>query len=360
MTTDSVGGVWSYAVELARALGPLNIDVTLACLGPLPRAHQYAAVNALDNVELVTADYRLEWMPDCEDDLDRAGDWLLELEARIQPDIIHLNGYAHGALPFAAPTLIVGHSCVLSWWRAVKGGDAPPSWDGYRRRVRAGLNGADAVVAPTAWMLSQLLGSYDARFSGLVINNGRRRADYRPGQPAKYVLAAGRSWDQAKNLETLDDAAASLPWPVRVAGPTIDPSGQPVAARNVELIGALASHVLGWRMAQASIFVHPARYEPFGLAPLEAGLSGCALVLGDISSLREIWGDAAVFVAPDDSEALAAALRELIDDPKRRATMASRAELRAKRYGVARMVAAYHDLYLELASDARTLSACAS
>ena len=50
-----------------------------------------------------------------------------------------------------------------------------------------------------------------------------------------------------------------------------------------------------------SIYALPARYEPFGLSVLEAALSGCALVLGDIPSLREIWDGAALFVDPDDA-----------------------------------------------------------
>src|SRR5690606_667441 len=217
-----------------------------------------------------------------------------------------------------------------------------------------------AVVAPTAWMLSQLLGSYDARFDGLVINNARRCGDYRPGPATNVVLGAGRLWDEAKNLSALDDAAAELPWPVEVAGEVNNPHGQQVEARHVELLGALAPAELRWRMARTSIFAHPARYEPFGLAPLEAALSGCALVLGDINSLREVWGDAATFVAPEDSEGLASAINQLIEDPERRATMAARAQNRARRYSVARMIAAYHDIYLEVAGGDRTLSACAS
>jgi hypothetical protein len=90
------------------------------------------------------------------EDVAAAGRWLLGLEARFRPDIVHLNGYAHAALPFEAPVLVVGHSCVLSWWRAVKGVDAPPDWDRYRREVRAGLHAAGLVLAPTRAMLDSL------------------------------------------------------------------------------------------------------------------------------------------------------------------------------------------------------------
>jgi glycogen(starch) synthase len=359
MTTDTVGGVFDYCVELIRGLQLHDVEVTLASMGPRPRAQQWELLRRLPNVEVAVHEGRLEWMPDCEDELARANEWLLELETRARPDLVHINGYAQAALPWRAPAIVVGHSCVCSWWRAVHRSQAPASWDRYRERVRAGLTHARAVVAPSAWMLAQLLSCYDVRFHGLVINNARRVEDFSAGPKRALILAAGRLWDQAKNLAALDAVAEQLPWPVLVAGDSNDPQGRAVTAGHVELLGALPSRELAWWMKYASLFAHPARYEPFGLAPLEAALSGCALVLGDIGSLREIWGDAALFVDPEDHDQLEATLRGLINDPSRRAIMAARAHARACRYSVARMVAAYHHLYLEVAHD-RMTTACAS
>ena len=87
-------------------------------------------------------------------------------------------------------------------------------------------------------------------------------------------------------------------------------------------------------MARASIYAMPARYEPFGLSILEAGLSGCALVLGDIPSLREHWEGAAVFVAPDDRDALRSAIARLIDNPGRLAELGRRARVRGQEFTV--------------------------
>ena len=58
------------------------------------------------NVRLFESAYRLEWMEDPWDDVERAGDWLLEIAAR-GPDIIHLNGYSHAVLAWNAPVLVV-------------------------------------------------------------------------------------------------------------------------------------------------------------------------------------------------------------------------------------------------------------
>ena len=61
-------------------------------------------------------------------------------------------------------------------------------------------------------------------------------------------------------------------------------------------------------LAARPVFVSAALYEPFGLAVLEAAQAGCALVLSDIPTFRELWDGAALFVAADDAAGFAAAL----------------------------------------------------
>jgi glycosyltransferase involved in cell wall biosynthesis len=78
---------------------------------------------------------------------------------------------------------------------------------------------------------------------------------------------------------------------------------------------------------------------------LEAALSGCALVLGDIASLREVWGDAALYVHPDDHLALRDALARLIADATLRHRLGRRARSRAMRYTPARMARGYIRAY---------------
>ncbi|HVG25634.1 MAG TPA: glycosyltransferase, partial [Thermoanaerobaculia bacterium] len=152
MTADTVGGVWTYAMELTRALP--DVRFTIATMGRKPSDGQRDEVPG--NAELVESEYKLEWQEEPWRDVDESGRWLLDLEERSRADVVHLNGYSHGALPFRAPKLVVAHSCVLSWWRAVKSEDAPPEWNTYRARVGQGLQGASVVAAPSAWMLAAL------------------------------------------------------------------------------------------------------------------------------------------------------------------------------------------------------------
>ena len=121
--------------------------------------------------------------------------------------------------------------------------------------------------------------------------------------------------------------------------------GGGATTRAVRALGELAPAALAACMASASIYVLPARYEPFGQSALEAALAGCALVLGDIASLREIWGEAATYVAPDDHDALRAALARLVDDTAWRREQARRARARALRFTPERMVDTYLGAY---------------
>lgn len=348
MTTDTVGGVWNYALELCRGLAGHQVQVVLATLGPLPRAAQRAEASQLPNVALCESEFRLEWMDQPWNDVGPAGDWLLQLAREFSPDVIHLNGYAHAALPWNRPVLVVAHSCVLSWWRAVRGGDAPPAWDEYRNRARAGLAAAQLIVAPTQAMLDMVVENYGHIGATRVIPNGSDPSRFTCLKKEPFVLSVGRLWDEAKNVAALATVAPQLRWPIRVVGEAAAPEHAPRVWPNVEMLGRREPRPLADLFGHASIYAMPARYEPFGLSILEAALSGCALVLGDIPSLRELWNDAAVFVRPHEPTELGAALRSLISNPPLRQSLGAKALERAGSYTAERMTNGYLGAYASL------------
>jgi glycosyltransferase involved in cell wall biosynthesis len=94
----------------------------------------------------------------------------------------------------------------------------------------------------------------------------------------------------------------------------------------------------------------PARYEPFGLSILEAALSGCALVLGNIPSMKEIWGDAALYADPDNSVELQSKIQFLIEHDTQRKQMADKAKQRAQYFSTERFGQQYMNLYQKLMS----------
>jgi glycosyltransferase involved in cell wall biosynthesis len=362
MTADTIGGVWTYAMELVRGLAPHGVEVVLATMGARLNVAQKREIHSLPNLEVFETDYKLEWMKDPWEDVALAGDWLLGLEARREPDVIHLNGYTHAALRWQAPVLVVGHSCVLSWWQAVKGKDAPATCSRYHDEVRDGIHSADLVVAPSHDMLAALQNHYGPPAETEVIYNSRDPAHSKPGTKENLILSAGRLWDEAKNVSALVAVAPKLSWPIYVAGEGTRPEGSASRHKHVRLLGRLAAEQLAPWFAKASVYALPARYEPFGLSALEAGLAGCALVLGDIPSLREIWGNAALFVPPDDHAALKDALNGLISHPALLKQMGNRARSRAMEFSPKRMVkrylAAYSGLMKKSQLKAKELLVC--
>jgi glycosyltransferase involved in cell wall biosynthesis len=314
---------------------------------------QHAQIDSRSNVTLHESTFRLEWMQDPWGDLEAAGDWLLALEREVRPEVVHLNHLVHADLPWRTPVLTVAHSCVLSWWRAVHDAPAPEEWNTYRARVTASLRAALCVVAPSYAMLASLLQDYGPFQDAAVIHNARGRGPFGAGPKERLVLCAGRLWDEAKNVAALASVAPHLDAVVAVAGENLGPYGNRMETNAMELLGSLGTDALASWYAKAAVYALPARYEPFGLTALEAALSGCALVLGDIPSLHEIWGTAACYVRPGDHQALQETLTRLLDDELLRARMVARATTRARQFTPQKLAREYMNLYRQLRCDSR-------
>ncbi len=353
LTTDTSGGVWNFSLELARDLQPQDIEVHLATMGkPLDRA-QRAMARELDNVTIHESSFRLEWMKDPWKDVDEAGTWLLDLEQSLQPDLIHLNSYSLGDLDWHAPVLITAHSCVYTWHEAVRGrAPSATTWGTYHTRVKEGLRRAGFVTAPTQSMLDALRRIYGPFKAAKPVPNCRSSAEFHAKHREPLILAAGRLWDEGKNFRVLDAAASGVDWPIYIAGEDRHPDGGAVHFPGLNHLGHLPELELAQWMGRASIFVHPALYEPFGLAPLEAALAGCCLILSDIPTLREIWDGAALFVPPNDVTATHKAMQHLITHYMHRQRLRDRAHERALQFSPERTVDGYLDLYSTLLQGA--------
>lgn len=344
MTTDTAGGVWTYSMELCSALARNQINVHLATMGEPLDEHQRKEAEKQSNIEIHESNFALEWMDNPWKEVDKAGEWLLELEQKIQPDLIHLNNYTHGDLPWQNPVVMIGHSCVLSWWEAVENEPAPEKWDEYKKRVKKGLQQADVVVGVSDAMIDSLQKFYGPFSETEVIYNGRSSEQFSPKEKMPIIFSMGRMWDEAKNLATLNEIADSLFWPVYTAGDSdLDDD-----STTVQHLGKISPPKAAECLARAGIYVMPARYEPFGLSILEAGLSECALVLGDIPSLREIWGEAALFVNPDDPKELQKQIQGLIQNPSELKDMAQKAREKAQNYSTEIFEKRYIELYRKM------------
>ena len=220
----------------------------------------------------------------------------------------------------------------------------------YRRQVVGGLRAADCVVAPTRAVQDDLRRQYGLPlWNARIIPNGIDSSAFMPRPKRPVIMAAGRIWDAAKNLRLLDDIAPRLDWPIEIAGEAAHPEQGVAGLRHARLLGVLHPEEMRRHLAEAAIFAAPALYEPFGLTVLEAAAAGCALVLGDIASLRENWEGAAIFLPSEDARAVAG--RPHPPDRRSRANASGlppRPVARAKRFTLANTAPRYRALYCEL------------
>lgn len=358
LTADTVGGVWTYAQELVTGLLRHGVEVTLVSFGEMPELGQTRWTEGLRGLDFRPTPFRLEWMQDAAADIEASSDYLLNLIRETEPDLLHFSQYCYGALDVDIPKLVTAHSDVVSWWHAVHGEDPPHSdWScWYRETVSAGLAGADAVIAPSRWMLSQISEHYGEPRSATVIYNGRTPHRFNPhAEKEDRVVSIGRLWDQAKQVSLLADGG--LECPVTIAGAVESPDQHQSGTTRlfgeaIELRQKLSCSQVRSLLANASIYAATSRYEPFGLAPLEAALSRCAVVANDIPSFRELWGQTALYFPTNDANGLRAAVTELRSDPCLRRHYSELAYQRARRlFSADAMVDEYLSLYRSLVPE---------
>ncbi len=333
MTTDAVGGVWRYSVDLAAGMAEHGVQTVLAVLGPSADPTQRAEAESVPGLRLAETGLPLDWTAATPAELAQASERLAGMAAMAGVDSVHLHAPALvGAARWPAPVVSVAHSCVATWWRAVRGGPMPDDFAWRSTATRAGLLASKAVIAPTAAHAQATRAAYGP-MAVRVVHNGSRTLLVPPRPRRPGVLTAGRLWDEGKATDWLDRAAPALEVPIMAAGPTRSPDGSEVRFDHLRLLGALAPHALAAEYAGAAVFASMARYEPFGLAVLEAAQAGMALVLSDTPGFRELWDGAAIFVA--EEAGLRPALRQALAKPE---PWAARAQERARRYTVEQMV----------------------
>ncbi len=359
MTTDTIGGVWTFTKELASELIRRDCEIAMVSLGRKPSNEQQAFADDLASCgrfHFLACDAPMEWMPSNTSAYLAAEPLLLNLCRSFQPDALLLSQFCFGALPVDVSKIIVAHSDVLSWAAAT--GKAPLAEDEwlqtYRRLVQKGLHAADAVVAPTRAMMHDLQRHFDVSCETIIIANGRTIPSVDESANREFLaITAGRMWDPAKNLHLLQ--SMNSPLPIFVAGENDDVI---TACTNIKLIGHQSQSDLLRLFRSGAMYLCTSLYEPFGLAPLEAALCGCAVVANDIPSLREVWGDAALYF--HDSTSLSSLLRTLRDDPLRLAKAQATSLARARTYTAARMADAYLEVALTSIRHAGRLEAHAA
>jgi len=346
MTVDAVGGVWRFAMELARPLRRLGVATVFAGFGPQPTQAQRRDAEALG--DLVWLPLPLEWMAKGPEELAAVPAAIEQLAQERGCTLLHLNlpSQAAGISP-ALPVVAMSHSCLPTWWRTMRRDGLPEGLRWQHEANARGFDRADAIVAPSHSHAGALEDCYGRLPSLEIIHNAF--AGFIPGgEREAFAFAAGRWWDEGKNGALIDAAAALSPWPVRVAGESGHPAGGCVRFAHAETLGPLPHDDVIGNVRRAGLFVSASLYEPFGLSALEAARAGAPLLLSDIPVYRELWRGAARLFDPHDPASLGGAIRELAADPAQRAALGALALARSRRFTPDRQARAFLEIYARL------------
>lgn len=348
ITTDTVGGVWRFSIQLVEGLLEAGDSVALASFGRMPSISQRLECDRLcevwdESFHYAASDAPLEWMQQNHRSYQEGLPVLRELAQVFGVEILHSNQYCYAAAELGVPTIVTAHSDVLSWAEVCRGESLEDSdWlRRYRALVQKGLDRATAVVAPTEWMLRNLTRNFDLPVQRRIIPNGVVLPSIPESHRRLQAVTAGRLWDEAKDISLLRSVHSSIPFVIAGA---VDCDGAEAALiAKARYCGELTKEELLHLFSGSEIYVCTSRYEPFGLAPLEAALCGCAVVARDIESLREVWGDSAAYFS--NAEELSDILNLFAKDPAYLQNQQQLSLIRAKRFTRKRMIAEYRALY---------------
>jgi glycosyltransferase involved in cell wall biosynthesis len=231
----------------------------------------------------------------------------------------------------------------------------------WRRRFTATLETSPAIVVPSASVSADLQDAFSVPPDRIhVVHHGVDAAAFAPASPTAmgsarrrhgivgpYILFVG-GIEPRKNLDNLVHAFARsdarhlslvlaggpVRWFPRAAerlDATIEQLPLGVQARIVRT-GYVGERDKLALLSGAMLLVYPSRYEGFGFPVLEGFASGVPVLTSNVSSLPEVAGDAAVLIDPDDIDAIAAALSELVADDDLRAVLSAAGVARAAHF----------------------------
>ncbi len=185
----------------------------------------------------------------------------------------------------------------------------------FRRVVPRAVRTARRVFTVSERTKRDLIELYDVDPDLVVVTPNGVDPAFTPGDGARdYVLAVG-AIQQRKNQRAALDAANAVGLPFVLAGPEKDPAlADELRRSGARLEGYVDQDRLVELYRGAACLVQPSRYEGFGLPVLEAMACGTPVVAVEEPALREVAGDAAVFV---DEAGLADGIRRALAERER-------------------------------------------
>jgi len=189
---------------------------------------------------------------------------------------------------------------------------------------RALYHAADCIVVAAAHVERTLISAYGTdlkRVSTILVGANVDIVPVRTDRTryaGKQVLFVSVEWVRKGGpalVEGFREAAKDYP----TAHLTIVGCSPAVAGPNITVAGSVARTSMPGHYETASVFCMPSLIEPLGIAVGEASLFRLPVIATQIGGFPETVtdGETGFLVSPDDSGAIAGALRRLFEDPDR-------------------------------------------
>lgn len=257
-----------------------------------------------------------------------------------------------------------------------------PEWHPVERVIAfekyfwRGISKCDAIITVSDYIRQQAIQAFNIPATKVyAIANGVDHSRFAPlpaaslalfrnaqKLPERFALFVG-SIEPRKNITTLLQAYSTLPKATQIRCPLILAGGkgwlndsihQQILSlgENVRLLGYVTDDELALLYNLASVFVYPSWYEGFGLPPLEAMACGCPVITTAASAMTEVCRDAAQYVDPADSAAIAASIERVLCDEALRSQMICRGLQYAKTFSWNRSAAEHISLFTKICASA--------
>ena len=212
----------------------------------------------------------------------------------------------------------------------------------FAKQARRAAAESDAIITVsefTARQVEELLGVERARLH--VVHHGTNRLVLSPTVMRENIVLNVGAIQHRKNIVRLVKAFERTPpgWKLVLAGSAGYGAGE-IFARiensprrmDIQVLGYIERETLGRLYGRARVFAFPSLDEGFGMPVLEAMSAGVPVLAANRAALPEVCGDAAVLIDPEDVEALAGALGQLMGDARLREQLIARGLDRAARF----------------------------